>query len=218
MKNLINVMAKYHDATNEYQTIRLNEELRALLRRLYDNIDINNAEPFRRSSTGMYELVAKRYPKHALEGLSVYDGQYAPDIIFDSVMFDTIQDNKFSDTELVADVIAALKDLLNAQDKRLSFTINIQYPGQCTMLHYDSSIELASKEELETLEHLPNNFNRGVIFFEDWKDGQVCQLGKNFLMWKALDSITYWDQTRVLHGFANFGYDDRISLVVTWDK
>lgn len=224
MQKMLQMLSKFHNATDDYTTTALNTDVRVLLKKLHKNIIEDDlvkklSSDFIRSSDGFYKGIISRYPDHLMSELSLNEeGIPRPTLHYDTAMFETIDDDRFEDQEFVHIIHKALNNLLNIENKNISFTINVQHPGQCTFIHYDSSIELPSKEELKEAVHLPNRFNRGVIFFEDWQDGHVCQLGKDLVKWKELDAIRHWDQVRLRHGFANFGVTDRVSMLVTWNK
>lgn len=82
--------------------------------------------------------------------------------------------------------------------------IYVQKPGHLVPLHYDRLKEHAT--------------HRGVIFLTDWENGQCFQLGDEFLKWKAMDYIYTWQMSETVHGTANFGYKDRITLIVDFNQ
>ena len=224
MQKMLQMLSKFHNATDDYTTLPLNDGIRVLIKKLHNDIIEDDLVDklscnFVRSSDGFYKGVTTRYPERLMAELSSNEeGVPTPSFHYDNTMFDYIADSSFANQDLVLSIHSALNSMLAIENKNISFTINVQHPGQCTFVHYDSSIVLPSKEELKDAEHLPNKFNRGIIFFEDWQNGHVCQLGKDLLQWKELDAFRYWDQVRLLHGFANFRFTDRISMLVTWDK
>lgn len=224
MQKMLQMLSKFHNSTNEYNTISLNDDTRVLLKKLHkhiieDDLVSKLSSTFIRSTDDYYRHVTSRYPERLVSQLSLNEeGVPTPSMHYNKQLFETVFDERFIDQDFIRTIHNALNNLLGISNKNISFTINVQRPGQCTYVHYDMSMELATKEELKDAVYLPNKCNRGVIFFEDWQDGHVCQLGKDLLKWKKLDSIRYWDQVRLLHGFANFGVTDRVSMCVTWDK
>ena len=61
----------------------------------------------------------------------------------------------------------------------------------------------------------PNLMRRFVIMLDDWRHGQVFQLGNNnWHQWKKGQCIT-WEWRDIPHATCNMGWDDRPMLQVT---
>lgn len=92
---------------------------------------------------------------------------------------------------------------------KVSVRFHNQKPGQMFPMHYDRPKFENDEIKLE---------RRGIIFLTDWVDGQTFQLGTEFLKWEAFNKMYCWDHVDLQHGSANFGYADRLAVIVTWKE
>ena len=93
-----------------------------------------------------------------------------------------------------------------------------QRTGQLLNLHIDNFA--GRKERGNTFKEIaadrnPELMRRFVIMLDDWKHGQVFQLGNsNWHQWKRGECIT-WEWRDIPHATCNMGWDDRPMLQVT---
>ena len=95
----------------------------------------------------------------------------------------------------------------------INISINLQRPGQMFALHVDRIRWQEFYNRDEAL-NAPSEYNRYMIFMDDWQYGQTFQMGEDFIKWSAGDVFT-WHIRDVPHGSANFGYHDRYLMIVT---
>ena len=93
-----------------------------------------------------------------------------------------------------------------------------QRTGQILVEHIDN---FAAREEREdsfkiiNIDKQPELMRRFAIMLDDWKLGQVFQLGTaNFHQWRKGDCIT-WDWKDIPHATCNMGWEDRPMLQIT---
>jgi hypothetical protein len=93
-----------------------------------------------------------------------------------------------------------------------------QRTGQMLVEHIDN---FAAREERENsfkvidIDKNPEIMRRFAIMLDDWKLGQVFQLGNaNFHQWRKGDCIT-WDWKNIPHATCNMGWEDRPMLQIT---
>jgi hypothetical protein len=93
-----------------------------------------------------------------------------------------------------------------------------QRTGQMLVEHIDN---FAAREERENsfkvidIDKQPELMRRFAIMLDDWKLGQVFQLGNaNFHQWRKGDCIT-WDWKNIPHATCNMGWEDRPMLQIT---
>jgi hypothetical protein len=93
-----------------------------------------------------------------------------------------------------------------------------QRTGQILVEHIDN---FAAREERENsfkvidIDKQPDIMRRFAIMLDDWKLGQVFQLGTaNFHQWRKGDCIT-WDWKDIPHATCNMGWEDRPMLQIT---
>lgn len=93
-----------------------------------------------------------------------------------------------------------------------------QRTGQILVEHIDN---FAAREERDNsfkvidIDRNPELMRRFAIMLDDWKLGQVFQLGNaNFHQWRAGDCIT-WDWQDIPHATCNMGWWDRPMLQIT---
>jgi hypothetical protein len=93
----------------------------------------------------------------------------------------------------------------------MQFQIHIQKPGQYFPLHIDYVRTNLNGSPDITMDPKHTKF---LIFFDDWEEGQVFQINRDFLKWRSCDMINY-NIRDCQHGSANFGYYDRYLMLVT---
>jgi len=93
-----------------------------------------------------------------------------------------------------------------------------QKTGQMLHLHIDN---FAARPERDNsfknteMDENPDIMRRFAIMLDDWKSGQIFQLGNAmFWQWSAGDCIT-WEWKDIPHCTANMGWDDRPMLQIT---
>ena len=103
----------------------------------------------------------------------------------------------------------AIKGLQTYLGLNVQIKFHCQHPGQIFPLHFDRP-----KYENNKIK----NERRAIIFLTEWKDGQVVQLGSEFIKWTPFIEMYAWDHVNVKHGSANFGYEDRLAPIITWKE
>ena len=102
--------------------------------------------------------------------------------------------------------------------KETSIKFHNQTTGQMLNWHIDNFA--GRKERGNTFTEIeadktPNLKRRFAIMLDDWKHGQVFQLGNsNWHQWKKGQCIT-WEWRDIPHGTCNMGWEDRPMLQVT---
>jgi len=90
-----------------------------------------------------------------------------------------------------------------------------QPPGKMTQLHIDSFYYYKSDGKNIPIQPTDKNIKRIIVMISNWEFGQIFMFGNStYTHWKRGDTIT-WDAQNVPHGAANFGWHDRISIVIT---
>ena len=84
----------------------------------------------------------------------------------------------------------------------------IQYPGECTPLHYDLFLYQQEINENTTKE----DYNRYVIFLNDRVIGQFFHTEDIQVDWKIGDM--YYQDTNVYHGAGNISSETRYTLII----
>lgn len=94
--------------------------------------------------------------------------------------------------------------------------IQTQMPGQQMAMHLDGGSR-KRYSYLSDADH-KSELKRAFVFLEDWKEGQIIQMGDhNIAHWKK-GQVLAFDWTAVKHGTANFGSHERPMLCVTGTK
>jgi hypothetical protein len=96
---------------------------------------------------------------------------------------------------------------------------NNQRPGQMTHYHIDdlNSLRLRYPEEYTDWDRFadPDRARRFAIMLEDWRPGQVFQIGNgSWERWRAGECVT-WEWKDLPHGTANFGFWRRPMVQIT---
>ena len=91
--------------------------------------------------------------------------------------------------------------------------LHIQPPGSFSPLHIDSVKNLEHNTHKEFLTGQNADYDRYMVFLEDWQWGQVYQFGEQFVKWQAGD-VFYWRLNDVPHAAANLGYHTRFSFLI----
>jgi len=84
----------------------------------------------------------------------------------------------------------------------------IQYPGECSPLHYDLFLYQQSIYKNTTKE----DFNRYVIFLNDRTIGQFFHTDDTQVDWKIGDM--YYQDTNVYHGAGNISGETRYTIII----
>lgn len=88
-----------------------------------------------------------------------------------------------------------------------------QRPGQMSPLHYDKKKHIYFNID----ESDSDRIKRYIIFLDDQKEGQIFYIAGHYFSWTAGDVLS-WDQIHYQHGSANFGYEERPTILVTGVK
>lgn len=102
---------------------------------------------------------------------------------------------------------------LNLEEEGSRVALHIQPPGSFSPLHIDSVKNLESNHKQAFLTDQAADYDRYMVFLEDWQWGQVYQFGEQFVKWRAGD-VFYWRLNDVPHAAANLGYHTRFSFLV----
>lgn len=86
-----------------------------------------------------------------------------------------------------------------------------QKPGHMFHLHVD---KFGKKGRELILEGKHRSIIRFMVALDDWKLGQVFQIGNSYWKWKAGQCVT-WSWKDIPHGTANFGWWNRPMLQIT---
>jgi hypothetical protein len=93
-----------------------------------------------------------------------------------------------------------------------------QTTGQMLHLHIDNFAARPERDnsfKVTEMDENPDIMRRFAIMLDDWKPGQVFQLGNAmFWQWEAGDCIT-WEWKDIPHCTANMGWDNRPMLQIT---
>lgn len=93
-----------------------------------------------------------------------------------------------------------------------------QKTGQMLVEHIDNFAARPERQnsfKVIDIDRDPSLMRRFAIMLDDWKLGQVFQLGnKNFHQWRAGDCIT-WEWQDIPHATCNMGWEDRPMLQIT---
>jgi hypothetical protein len=123
----------------------------------------------------------------------------------------TVQENDLPD-----DYINNFKSEFSAYTKSdpalCSLKVNYHYSGDSIQLHYDTP-RFLNNEKIENYDI--SKERKTFIFLTDWEPGQAVQLGDEFVKFKKYDAFT-WRSTETKHGVGNFGYENRITMVISW--
>ena len=113
-------------------------------------------------------------------------------------------------------VFQAIADYLGMEESTIKF--HNQTTGQLLNWHIDNFA--GRKERGNTFKEIeadknPDLMRRFAIMLDDWKHGQVFQLGNsNWHQWKRGECIT-WEWKDIPHATCNMGWDNRPMLQVT---
>lgn len=111
------------------------------------------------------------------------------------------------------DLCRAMVQSLHLEQEGSRVALHIQPPGSFSPLHIDSVKNLESNHNQTFLTDQTADYDRYMVFLEDWQWGQVYQFGDQFVKWRAGD-VFYWRLNDVPHAAANLGYDTRFSFLV----
>ena len=102
--------------------------------------------------------------------------------------------------------------------ERTMIKFHNQRTGQMLVEHIDNFAARPERDnsfKVIDIDNDPKLMRRFAIMLDDWKLGQVFQLGnRNFHQWRAGDCIT-WEWQDIPHATANMGWWDRPMLQVT---
>jgi hypothetical protein len=119
-------------------------------------------------------------------------------------------------------IINTIANGLDLDPATTKVRLQIEEPGHYFMMHIDRHIykEWEVEDGKEYTYDKLEDFHKHsiyIMFCKDWAQGQVFQLGNNFLKWKAGD-IFHWDYRNVPHGTCNFGYETNFVFVITGNR
>jgi hypothetical protein len=115
------------------------------------------------------------------------------------------------DQDTKSRVTSVLSQALRLQPDTINFYCHNEAPGQTFPMHFDR--HKWNKFSTAQGSNYDPNYGLFLIFFDDWQHGQAFQQGKKFLTWRSGDVFT-WDHESTPHGSANFGFEDRYTLLV----
>lgn len=100
--------------------------------------------------------------------------------------------------------------------------VQVEEPGHYFMMHLDRHKyqEWEVDDPKKYVYDKNDDFHKHsifIIFLKDWAQGQVFQMGNNFLKWQAGD-VFHWNYRNIPHGTCNFGYDTNFVMVITGNK
>jgi hypothetical protein len=115
--------------------------------------------------------------------------------------------------EIQPDLCRAMIAALGFQENSSRVALHIQPPGSFSPLHIDSVKNLETNGDKKFLTGQDADYDRYMVFLEDWQWGQVYQFGDQFVKWRAGD-VFYWRLNDVPHAAANLGYHTRFSFLL----
>ena len=107
----------------------------------------------------------------------------------------------------------AVCQTLHAKFEGSQINLQVQRPGYISPLHIDSRKKLDLNQEKKFLATQEPDHRRWIFFLDDWKMGQVFQMGEEFLKWTK-GEVYGWSVKDVPHALANIGYDDRFVVLI----
>lgn len=109
-----------------------------------------------------------------------------------------------------------ISDWLGMKDSMIKF--HNQTTGQMLHTHMDNFAARPEREnsfKVTEIDKNPDIMRRFAIMLDNWKLGQIFQLGNaNFTQWRAGQCIT-WEWKDIPHSTANMGWWDRPMLQIT---
>jgi hypothetical protein len=120
----------------------------------------------------------------------------------------------------------AVYDIVNAEleldPATTRIRVQVEEPGHYFMMHLDRHKyqEWEVDNPKKYVYDKNDDFHKHsifIIFLKDWAQGQVFQMGNNFLKWQAGD-VFHWNYRNIPHGTSNFGYDTNFVMVITGNK
>lgn len=114
------------------------------------------------------------------------------------------------------EIFQKINEWLGLEESTIKF--HNQTTGQMLHTHMDNFAGRPEREnsyKVTNFDEDPNIIRRFAIMLDDWKLGQIFQLGNaNFTQWRAGDCIT-WEWRDIPHSTANMGWWDRPMLQIT---
>lgn len=114
------------------------------------------------------------------------------------------------------EVFQKIRDYLGLEECALKF--HNQRTGQMIVAHIDNFAgrrERGNSFKVTKIDKNPGIMRRFLVFLDDWKLGQVVQIGNaTFTQWHCGDCIT-WEWQDLPHATANMGWEDRPVLQLT---
>jgi hypothetical protein len=100
--------------------------------------------------------------------------------------------------------------------------VQVEEPGHYFMMHLDRHKyqEWTVDDPKKYVYDKNTDFHKHsiyIIFLRDWAQGQVFQMGDNFLKWQSGD-VFNWNYRNIPHGTCNFGYETNFVMVITGNK
>ena len=117
--------------------------------------------------------------------------------------------------EMVSTALDALKQQETVYENAAVFRMIKLEPGDMMILHYDPKTFYKLGKEWPTIHDGKYIDKRAFVYMNDRQPGQVSWLGANEIDYKKHSMFTF-DATKVYHGSANFGYDDRYMISFGW--
>jgi hypothetical protein len=103
--------------------------------------------------------------------------------------------------------------LLNREYNNSKVRLQVQPPGYVSPLHIDTQKSLNPEKIGRFNLDDTMDYDRFLIFFDDWQTGQVVQMNTQFIQWKAGD-VYSWALRDVPHALANIGYYNRYCILL----
>ena len=114
------------------------------------------------------------------------------------------------------EIFQKVSDWLGMDESMIKF--HNQTTGQMLHTHIDNFAARPEREnsfKVTDMDKNPDIMRRFAIMLDDWKLGQIFQLGNaNFTQWRRGDCIT-WEWQDMPHATANMGWWDRPMLQIT---
>jgi hypothetical protein len=111
------------------------------------------------------------------------------------------------------DIGKHLCQILNRDYSNSRINLQVQPPGYVSPLHIDTQKSLDRTKNKKFNINDQMDYDRFLIFFDDWQTGQVVQMNEQFIKWKAGD-VYSWTLRDVPHALANIGYYTRYSILL----